>query len=194
MNFTTTLMEWSEKHSDIRIERWQKRQRRTRGLLLSWRKPRRQKLLIALYFGTLLLGITIAIGHIFWPPLLAGWFLVTISLIVIWSILRITIDSKDDAPIAVLDEYEESVINNWRSMAFNLMSWCGVIGFSILIIFSVTALHADEIWGFDPMLLIYSGALVGLLVYLAIVALPAVGYAMTFSLETELDNEGVTSN
>lgn len=193
MSYATNLTNWAQAHSAKKAERWEKRQAQTSTMLQSWRTPQRQKLLISLYFANLALGLAVVIGQLFWPPLLLAWLLTTLFLIVIWTMLRITIDSKDDAPPEVLDEYEESVLNNWRRIAFNSLVWLGTIGFGALVFFSVAAIDSEEILGFKPMLLVYSGALIGLLIFLAIAALPAVGYAMTFGIQAEHDEDEVAS-
>jgi len=53
------------------------------------------------------------------------WALLAMSIAIVlscipWTILRISIDSKDSKPLASLDEYEAQILDQWRRRAFKL--------------------------------------------------------------------------
>ncbi|WPF65706.1 MULTISPECIES: hypothetical protein [unclassified Corynebacterium] len=90
-----------------------------------------------------------------------------------WFMLRTTIDAKDTAPAAVLDEYENQVLNTSRSLAYGLTCWILPIVAGFLIVLGVHNPANLERWA-------YSLGLFTIIVHLAIVAFPTVGYSLAF--------------
>lgn len=97
-----------------------------------------------------------------------------------WLMLRTTIDGKDTAPAAVLDEYENQVLGTWRALAFGLT--CAVLP---LIACGLIALGVHNPANLDRW--VYSLGLFAIIASFAIAALPAVGYSLTFHTSNAKD-------
>lgn len=190
MSFTTTLSTWATEREERKAERWRKRQEATAHMLPAWRTPQRRRLLLTLYFLSLALGVIVSIGQLFWTPLILGWILTTLGICVFWTMLRTTIDCKDDAPLEVLDEYEESVVNAWRKTSHDLMVIFNTIFIGLLVFFTVSAFDKEQMFGYPPLWLIYTWSLLGILIMLTIASLPAVGYVMAFASDEDYEDAG----
>ncbi|MEJ4100764.1 hypothetical protein V5S96_10420 [Corynebacterium mastitidis] len=158
---------------ESQARRWHERRARAPRRLASWRTPARQRLLIAAYFSALTLGVATAVGCFFWKPLAFLWIPVTLVTSVCWFMMRATIDGKDVAPAAALDEYENQVLHRWRSLAYGL-----AVFLLLLLAFALIALAVGQ--PADLTRWIYSLGLLTILGYLAAVSLPVVGYSITF--------------
>lgn len=187
MSLSKTLTTWATRRHQRRVEFWSKQQETMSSSLTSWRTPARQRLLVTLYFASLAAGLLIAIGQLFWSPLLLGWILFTLFMMIAWTMLRITINAKDDAPSELLDEYEETVINSWRKISYSLIEKLFTLGLVFLVTFSALTTDTTEVLGHSPMQIVFTVSLIGLIGFLAIAALPAVGYAMTFTLSDDME-------
>ncbi|MGV0342660.1 hypothetical protein [Corynebacterium mastitidis] len=158
---------------ESQAQRWHDKRARTPRRLTSWRTPDRQRLLIAAYFSALALGVVTAVSCFSWKPLAFLWIPVTLVTSVCWFMMRATIDGKDTAPAAALDEYENQVLHRWRSLAYGL-----AILFLLLLAFALIALAVGD--PADLSRWVYSLGLLTILGYLTSASLPAVGYSITF--------------
>lgn len=114
---------------DKRIQRWERRNAAT-PRLTSWATPSRTKLLITLMPILMLTGLTLIFIGLHQSKH-AALYLGTISWalsMVPWTMLRITIQAKDTAPLAVLDELEQSVLDRGRRLALGVALWLLSIG------------------------------------------------------------------
>lgn len=146
------------------------------GFVEKWRTPARTRALIVTYFTALFAGIGLEIGalwnvHLLWPAV-AGLLVAMTA----WTMLRNTIRSKDSAPREMLDDYENQVLDLWRSRALSIISVMLFTGGAAFILIAVGFADTLEVGPF--------GAVAGLYLiftYLAVTTLPAVGYALTFN-------------
>lgn len=114
---------------DKRVQRWERRNAIT-PRLTSWATPTRTKLLITLMPILMLIGLTLIFIALFQSNV-AALYLGSISWalsMVPWTMLRATIRSKDTAPLAVLDELEQSVLDRGRRLALGVALWLLSIG------------------------------------------------------------------
>ncbi|KQB84908.1 hypothetical protein [Corynebacterium oculi] len=169
MSLTDFIMGYDERQA----RRWHAKQERRGTPLPAWRTPQRQRLLIGTYFGALSVSFIAAIGVFFSLPFIWLWIFTTLISFGSWCILRETIDHKDFAPAAVLDEYENQVLNTWRSLAFGLCTSILPLLACALGVLSVLDSANLSRWLFSLALLTAStGFLIGML--------PAVGYSLAF--------------
>ncbi|WP_426716949.1 hypothetical protein ACEN19_04845 [Corynebacterium auriscanis] len=178
---------WIERWEEKRVARWYQRQERASSYLTNWRNWPRQKLLISIYFGCLFSYLCILAAQVVWNRALLLTLPVTVVLLTAWIMLRITIDSRDGAPEEVLDEYEAKVISRWTRLSWNLLTLvCTAICW--ILVFASTHLGGQQhdgvtnptVLGLTPADFFYNTSCVFLAFFLAIVALPAMGYAMHF--------------
>lgn len=102
--------------------RYEKTQNDTTGFLRSWRTPARRRLLVQLNWASLAIMAAIAVGGYFWLTIILAWLPMTVVVCVVWTMLRITIDSKDVAPARYLDEFETATLLAARSRALSLVT------------------------------------------------------------------------
>lgn len=104
----------------MKLETYRKQQERTTNLLPGWRSQARRRLLVSSYMiiaGLTTLGVLLIPGsNLYLLPLIAGLG----ALAMLWTIIRITIDSEDQAPPEALDEYQFERLESYRSFAFRL--------------------------------------------------------------------------
>ncbi|GAB3938892.1 hypothetical protein [Corynebacterium tapiri] len=145
-----------------------------------WRTPGRTRALVITYFTFLAVSFLCEVGmffslHFLWP-LLAAMLVAMIA----WTLLRNTIGAKDMAPRHALDEYENEVLDAWRSRALTLLNTLLVVGAAASIILGLVAADGIRTQIFATAVGIYM-----LFTYLAVSTLPAVGFALTFNQPAE---------
>ena len=124
------------------------------------------------------------------------WALFAMSIAIVlscipWTILRITIDSKDSKPLSILDEYEAQILDEWRRRAFKLSTFLLFVGgFATLLMGNGFLVENDGFLGGGTTGTIGTKYLLGagyylLFSYFISATLPAVGYALTFNQNTE---------
>ena len=101
-----------------------------------------------------------------------------------WTILRISIDSKDTKPLASLDEYEAQVLDHWRQKAFKLSTSLLIGGSAAAFISNFGFLGAD-IFELNSTKFLLGVGYYLLFSYFISATLPAVGYALTFNQNSE---------
>ena len=117
------------------------------------------------------------------------WALFAMSIAIVlscipWTILRISIDSKDTKSLASLDEYEAQTLDQWRRRAFKLST-------SLLFVGGVATLLAGNwflgggITGTIATKYLLGAGYYLLFSYFISATLPAVGYALTFNQNSE---------
>jgi len=110
---------------------------------------------------------------------------ITIALSCIpWTILRISIDSKDTKPLATLDEYEAQVLDHWRQKAFKLSTTLLFVGGLAAFASNFRFLNGDTFEINSTKFLLGVGYYL-LFSYFISGTLPAVGYALTFNQNSE---------
>lgn len=114
--------------------RFEKMQNRTEGSLPSWRTPVRRRLLVRLNWASLAIMAAIAVAGYFWFPIILAWLPMTVVICVVWTMLRVSIDSKDTAPARYLDEFEMATLLQARSRALSLVTG-GLFVISMVLIF-----------------------------------------------------------
>ncbi|AIT60504.1 hypothetical protein [Corynebacterium doosanense] len=145
-----------------------------------WRTPERTRALVIAYFFFLALSLLMEIGiflsfHFMWPLLVA-----MACAMGSWTMLRNTIGAKDMAPRHARDDYENQVLDQWRSRALTLLN-------ALLIVGAVASILIGTIMGEQIRTAIFATAtgIYLLFTYLAVSTLPAVGFALTFNRPTE---------
>ena len=66
--------------------------------LKSWRTPARRAFLVRANWISIALMAVISVVGYFWFPIVIAFIPMTAVLLVAWTMLRVTIDSKDSAP------------------------------------------------------------------------------------------------
>lgn len=153
-------------------KRFEKNQTRTEGSLRSWRTPERRQLLIRLNWACIAIMTAIAVAGYFWFPIILAWLPMTVAICTVWTMLRVTIDSKDTAPARYLDEFEAATLLEARSRALNLVTG-GLFVISLVLIFGASL----EIG--DGHRLAYAMGGLGILTFLAGAIVPAAAMART---------------
>lgn len=157
--------------------RFEKVSERAEHSLPSWRTPARRRLLIAANWASLAIMAVIAVAGYFWKPVILAWLPITVVLCVVWTMLRITIDSKDTAPVRYLDEFETATLLRARSRALNLVNG-GLFVIAMVLIFGSSL----EIG--DGHRLAYMMGGLGILTFLAGAVIPAAAMARTMEPES----------
>ena len=171
------------RHEEARARRWRRNQSRSTNMLRSWHHRAPTLRLIAAFYGCQAVAlISVVIGP-WWPPAVPACCIAMGLSLVPWTLLRLTIDTKDDAPESVLDEYEQQVVASWSRLAMRLLGyWASLV--SILLIFSAVFDFPSHL-GLSPTEWnIILGEIV-LIVSFFCASLPTVGYALTFNTDKE---------
>lgn len=153
-------------------KRFEKTQSRTEQSLPSWRTPERRRLLVRLNWASLAIMTAIAVAGYFWFPIILAWLPMTVVICVVWTMLRVSIDSKDNAPARYLDEFETATLLRARSRALSVVTG-GLFVISMVLIFGSSL----EIG--DGHRLAYSMGGLGILTFLAGAVIPAAAMAGT---------------
>ncbi|KQB84837.1 hypothetical protein [Corynebacterium lowii] len=172
------------RHEEAKVRRWERAMKENNTMkFLSLRGRTPTLRLIGSFLALQLISLIFLISGLWWLP---GFF-ISIALTGIacvpWTILRGTIDTKDDAPASVLDEYENSVVSFWNRLTLRLLhAWTFIIGFVIII--STLADFYEYLGVSQTRWTIILGYLV-LDISSAITSLPAIGYALTFHTQED---------
>lgn len=169
----------STSHADTltRAERrYERTLESTEKSLPRWRTAPRRRLLVRLNWSSLAVMAAIAVAGYFWFPIILAWLPMTVVICVVWTMLRITIDSKDTAPARYLDEFETATLLQARSRALNLMS-TGMFVISMVLIFG-SSLQLG-----DGHRLAYMMGGLGIITFLAGAVIPAAAMARTMNDE-----------
>lgn len=153
-------------------QRYEKTLESTEKSLPRWRTSSRRRLLIRLNWASLAVMAIIAVAGYFWFPIILAWLPMTVVICVVWTMLRVTIDSKDTAPTRYLDEFETSTLLQARSRALNLVS-TGLFVISLILIFGSSLQFGD-----GHRLAYMMGGL-GIITFLAGAVIPAAAMART---------------
>lgn len=101
-----------------------------------------------------------------------------------WTILRVSIDSKDRKPLSSLDEYEAQVLDQWRRRAFKLSTSLLFVGGFATLLVGNWFLGGGITGTIGTKYLLGAGYFL-LFSFFISTTLPAVGYALTFNQNTE---------
>lgn len=199
MTIYESMSRWSERREQRRVQRWYKNRDRMANYLTTWRNWPRQKALITTYFACLACYLVIIVVQFWWEPALIAGLPVTAVLLTSWVMLRITIEGRDSAPEEVLDEYESQVINRWTRLSWNLLitvcvltTWALIFGGTTFLSHEKDTTVLPTILSFTPGKYLYSLGYLFLTLFLAIVCLPAVGYATHFGPRKALEEDEFT--
>lgn len=145
-----------------------------------WRTPERTRSLVIAYFSFLSLSLLTEIGiffsfHFMWPL-----FIFMTAAMVAWTMLRNTIGAKDMAPRQALDDYENQVLDQWRSRALTLLNLLLAVGAAAALLIGLVL--GDQI---RTPIFATATAIFLIFTYLAVSTLPAVGFALTFNRPAE---------
>ena len=151
-----------------------------------FRRPGPTRGLIASMYGCVAVS---AIFLIIALALSSYWALFAMSIAIVlscvpWTILRISIDSKDTKPLTSLDEYEAQVLDHWRQKAFKLSTSLLIGGSAAAFISNFGFLGAD-IFELNSTKFLLGVGYYLLFSYFISATLPAVGYALTFNQNSE---------
>ena len=101
-----------------------------------------------------------------------------------WTMLRMSINSADSAPISKLDDYEAEVLDHWRHHALRLATFLlSALAVFLLIVGNFRPDFFDNHFTANQVLII--AGFLALVAYLLVSTLPAVGYALTFNQPVE---------
>lgn len=130
------------------------------------------------------------ITQLWWQTTLLTFAIGSIMSTIAWTLLRITINSKDSAPTIALDEYEADVIHQWRTIAHNGITWGTLAIFTTIILASVQmTVQGGDLFGIDAAHWMYTAGLsLGLLI-LIFGCLPAMGYVLTFGADSPISSD-----
>lgn len=103
-------------------KRFEKMQAQTERSLPSWRTPARRRLLVRLNWSCIAIMAVIAVLSYFWFPVVLAWLPMTVAICTVWTMLRVTIDSRDGAPARYLDEFEAATLLQARSRALSVVT------------------------------------------------------------------------
>lgn len=166
--------------------RWKRRQRASATYSARLARPRTTTALIATYAGSLAVAalswlvITFAGGPS--TPVLAIYLACMILSALSFTCIRISIGSRDTAPAVALDDYENEVLQRWRSRAFLAMSWAlSLGGFAFAFLGPAFLDPASD----SPAHVAINAGLYMIFVHLATTTLPTVGYAAAFNRNLE---------
>ena len=117
------------------------------------------------------------------------WALLAMSIAIVlscipWTILRISIDSKDSKPLASLDEYEAQILDQWPRRAFKLSTSLLFIG-GLATLLTGNWFLGGGITGTIATKYLLGAGYYLLFSYFISATLPAVGYALTFNQNSE---------
>lgn len=154
--------------------RYEKNVERTEVSLPGWRNAARRRLLVRLNWASLGIMAAIAVAGYFWFPIILVWLPMTVVICTVWTMLRVTIDSKDTAPARYLDEFETATLLEARSRALNLVSG-GLFVISLVLIFG-SSLQLG-----DGHRLAYMMGGLGIILFLAGAVIPAAAMARTMN-------------
>lgn len=122
----------------------------------------------------------IAVGGYFWLPIIIAWLPMTVVICVVWTMLRITIDSKDTAPARYLDEFEMATLMAARSRALSLVT-------GALFAISMVLIIGSSLEIGDGHRLAYLMGGFGILTFLASAVIPASAMVRTMDDEAPAD-------
>ena len=178
---------WAERWEASRVRRWHRNRERTADYLTSWRNWPRQKALITVYFLCLFGFLVSNVTSFWWQGALHFTIPLVVVLCIAWTMLRVTIDSRDSAPEEVLDEYEIKIINRWTRLSWSLliivcllMTWALIFGGTILGVKERDSSTVPTILSLTAGDFTYTLGFILVTTFLAITALPAIGYALHF--------------
>ncbi|MCG7450838.1 hypothetical protein MHK12_10530 [Corynebacterium kefirresidentii] len=151
-----------------------------------FRRPGPTRGLIASMYGCVAVS---AIFLILALALSSYWALLAMSIAMVlscipWTILRVSIDSKDRKPLSSLDEYEAQVLDQWRRKAFQLSTALLFTGGLVTLLVGNWFLGGGITGTIGTKYLLGAGYYL-LFSYFISATLPAVGYALTFNQNSE---------
>lgn len=152
--------------------RYEKNLSRTEGMLPSWRTPARRRLLVRLTWACIGIMAAIAVAGFFWFPIVLAWLPMTVAICTTWTMLRISIDSKDTAPLRYLDELEAETLLRARSTALSVLT-------GILFVVSMVLVFGASLEVGDGHRLAYAMGGLGILAIFVVGVIPAAAMART---------------
>lgn len=121
----------------MKLETYRKQQERTANMLPGWRSQSRRRVLVSVYViiaALTALGVSLIPSSNIYLSLIPGLG----ALAILWTIIRITIDSEDQAPPEALDEFQFERLESYRSFAFRLYGFfSSAIAFFLITLGSV---------------------------------------------------------
>lgn len=133
-----------DRYQQYRTRRFLANESQTSSWLPGWRTQKRRRILVgallAIFVAMLAVGVTCHFG-VEWAPLL--WLPVCLVFMPVWVALRVASGRQDDAPEAVLDEFEIDQRNGARSIGFAVMQSLGLIA-AIYLIFGAVITNGDN--------------------------------------------------
>lgn len=146
--------------------------------LPSWRTPARRRLLVRLNWACIAIMSAIAVAGYFWLPIILAWLPMTVAIIASWTMLRVTIDSKDTAPAHYLDEFEAATLLNARSSALSVVS-------SILFVMALVLIFTSTLELGDGHRLAYTAGAIAILTFFVAAIIPAAAMAGTMDPDAD---------
>lgn len=167
--------------------RYEKNLEQTETSLPSWHTPARRRLLVQLNWICIAIMAAIAVGGYFWLPIVIAWLPMTFAIITSWTMLRVSIDSKDVAPSRYLDEFEASTLLHARSRALSVTT-------GILFVIAIVLIFASSLQIGDGHRLAYCMGGLAILTFFVASIIPASAMAKSMAPEDEANSVSSTSS
>lgn len=161
--------------------RYEKNLARTGGMLRSWRTPARRRLLVRLNWACIAVMAAIAVIGFFWFPIVLAWLPMTVAIMTAWTMLRVTIDARDTAPLRYLDEFEAETLLRARSTALSVLT-------GLLAVIALALVFGASFEVGDGHRLAYAMGGLGILGVFVGGVIPAAAMARTMDDEDEVDH------
>lgn len=156
--------------------RYEKNLARTEGRLRAWRTPARRRLLVRSSWACIAVMAAIAVIGFFWFPIVLAWLPMTVAVCTVWTMLRISIDAKDTAPLRYLDELEAETLLRARSTALSVVT-------GILFVIAMVLVYGASFEVGDGHRLAYAMGGLGILAVFVSGVIPAAAMARTMDDE-----------
>lgn len=111
----------------MKLDTYRKQQAQMQHMLPSWRNQSRRRTLVRLH---LLIGVCAAASAflVLISPMYSLVFAaLMLAISATWTMIRITIDSEDQAPAAALDEYQFERMEGYRAFSSKLLTFSGTL-------------------------------------------------------------------
>lgn len=111
----------------MKLATYRKQQAQTQHMLPSWRNQSRRRTLVNLHLLTSACAAASAFLVLISPSYSLVFAALMLAIAITWTLIRITIDSEDQAPAAALDEYQFERLEGYRAFSSKLLSFSGIL-------------------------------------------------------------------
>lgn len=177
-----SLQTFTHRAEERREAKYLKRKAQMSGWLPRFRNQRGRRSLVITFLASLLLmlvaGILLALSvtDVIGPGWGLGWMVMTFVLLISWTMLNITVDAIDSAPISCLDEYERAQIESLRSLVYRCFLYFGLVLLFVLVFLGTYVMSEEPSWGKNVP---YFIGIFMMLPFLLLTSLPTLVFAWT---------------